>query len=258
MTEKKVEIGILGGCMASQLPLGISNLYHRKLASKLLENLNIKSDTKIKVFPEYYRIPELVNQLVKNNGLDILILQLRPALYSKRTDFLIDNKRGKYIVNPILLNPFNAKKLEGITLLKDPVLEPWKLIKDTKKLKLIDKILKNNTKIGDLFFLKKRAHRYVLKMIIRVHSICTEHNIELIVVGALNPTNKIKVKLFSDLNYHLATNLSSHKISYLDVFSIMDIDKESFYNEDKFHINKKGHEMIAGLLFEKIRDIYGN
>ncbi len=258
MAKTKVEIGIIGGCMASQLDLGISNLYHRKLARKLMDKLNIESNTRIKVFPEYYRIFGLVNQLVKNNGIDILILQLRPAPFIKRADFLIDNRKGKYIVNPILLNPFNAKKLEDITLVKDPVLEPWKLIRDPKKLNLIDKILKKNTKIGGLFFLKMHAQRYVLKTITSVHSICAENNIELIVVGALNPINEIKVKLFFDLNNYLMSKLSKYNIAYIDIFNIMKKDKKSFYSEDMFHINKKGHEVIAGLLFEKISNIYNS
>jgi citrate lyase beta subunit len=255
LEAKKIDIGIVGGCMASQLELGLSNLYHRRLSSRLRKEAKMESHTHIKVFSEYNKIEPLVYKITEKHGLDILILQIRPALYSKRTDFLIDNKRGRYILNPILLTPWKYDELEKITLLKNP-LSPWDISLNKRKKAILKFSLANNYYIGKYLLLKWRAEKYVLKTIKRINRICISKKIKFLVIGPANPINELKVRLFGELDSLLARRLKKLNIFYIDIYDEIGLDKESYYLEDGFHLNQKGHKLIADNLYETIYRLY--
>jgi hypothetical protein len=176
-------------------------------------------------------------------------------LYSKRTDFLIDNKRGRYILNPILLTPWKYDELEKITLLKNPV-SPWDISLNKRKKAILKFSLANNYYIGKYLLLKWRAEKYVLKTIKRINRICISKKIKFLVIGPVNPINELKVRLFGELDSLLARRLKKLNIFYIDIYDEIGLDKESYYLEDGFHLNQKGHKLIADNLYETIYRLY--
>jgi len=250
---KEINIGIIGGCMTCQTDLKLSQLFYRKLSKELLDKDDIKCFVSLRYYNEYFRIPEKADHLVKNAKPATIILQVRPAPFIMRSELMIQDYKGRYIINPLVFSHKNIERIENILGTKDPiVLNPYKIKGHLKRL-TIKKILHRNTSLGNIFGLKRKAQKSLDEYIIYLQNLCAKNNIHLIIIGTLNSYSYERNELLSEMNNSLKKLTESRGINYLDVFSLVNDDKDRYFGTDKFHLNEEGHALVAGLLYEQMR-----
>jgi hypothetical protein len=256
MESNRLNVGIIGGCMTCQTGLGLSNLFHRVLARKLKDSYNTDIDTQILFYNEFYKAPILLRESLNKTKLDVLVFQIRPEPYGRRCELIIDNNKGRFIINPILFRPRNAPVLEEIQAIKDPVrLNPEKF-KGKNLYHLIRLLLYLNKPLGNLFFLEKNAKNYLLGIIDELKILCDENSIRLIVVGIIPGVWKHENIYRVRFNDATRERLADHNLPFIDLVEQMGSDRNSYFMDDKYHLNIQAHRLIADLLVSEFQKIY--
>jgi hypothetical protein len=249
-----VNVGIIGGCMTCQPNMKLSRLFFRLFAKKLMDQDNVKCYVNLKYYNEYHRIPELAEQLINKSNPGVIILQVRPAPFIMRSEFLIQDYKGKFIINPLIQSPANIERIENILATKDPVFIrvynlPWNI-----KRFVLEVLMRNNIRLGNLFLLEKKATRSLISIIDRLINLCRENSITLYVVGTISSSYKTSDSSLSGMNESLKKFLSGKGIEYLDIYSLISKDQNLYFSEDKYHLNELGHELVAGILYKRFKN----
>jgi len=250
---ENLNIGIIGGCMTFQKDIKISQLFHRRFSSLVNENHGIKTYFYLKYYDEFSQIPQLANELFEKQDINIMIVQIRPEPFFKRAAFIIDNHKGKYIINPTLLNNKGLKSIEKILGTKDPV-----YINSKKDLSIIKyysylPFLMFNYQIGHIFGLTIRSKNGILGAINLVNEKCMERKIPLIVIGILNSLNKHSDKVAGKLNTDAKKAFIKSNLHYIDIYSTINKDLKKYFSEDKYHLSYEGHLLISDMLYDTFR-----
>jgi len=250
---RTLNIGIVGGCMTCQTDLKLSQLFYRSLSKKLMDNDDIKCFVSLRYYNEYFRIPEQARHLIQYEKPDLIILQLRPAPFVMRSEFLIQDYQGKFIINPLIFSNRKLEKIESILGTKDPIiLHEYDFQQRINKSVLL-RILKSNISIGNLFRLKARVIKSVKKIITDLETTTRERQIPLFIVGNINSYNEMHNHHLSHLNSEIKAHAGQKGIPYVDLFSSFDGNLDLFFGADRFHLNSEGHERTAELLYSHIK-----
>lgn len=103
---------------------------------------------------------------------------------------------------------------------------------------------------------KERVHNYfefpqpsakMSESLLRIISLCKENNIELI--GLRFPLTKTYVDLLNEESYEADSLMTTHQLPIIDLDSLY-IEQDSLFR-DMDHLDKKGGEKFANLLFER-------
>jgi hypothetical protein len=249
---ESLNIGIIGGCMICQAGLKLSQLFYRSLVQKLSDNKGIKCDINLKYYTLYSSVLESAKQLERNVKPDILILQIRPAPFIMQSEFMIQNYKGRFIINPLILSKKNTTKIEDILTTKDPlILHTDRLDGLFKKLLLLP-VLRFNICLGNLFLLKRRAAKSLENAVGDLTIFCRENNIKLVIIGTINSYNKFHNNILAEINLKMKKLAVVNGIKYVDIFSLIDNEKDNYFASDKYHLNKEGHELIASLIYKDL------
>ncbi len=243
-----VNMGIIGGCMTCQTDMKLSQLFYRALSANFLEKDDIKCLVSLRYYNEYFRIPEKAEHLVKYVKPDTIILQIRPAPFIMRSEFLIQDYRGGFLINPLIFSK-NPEKLETILGTKDPVIIEQDKLKGFFRKIFIKPVLKSNIAFGNLFSLKKNALKSLSEYIISLDQLCKENHISLYLIGTINSYTKKHNDLLSWMNEEIKKLAEIKEITYLDIFTLMNDNKDHYFGPDRFHLNAEGHALVAQLLY---------
>ena len=251
-----LNIGIIGGCMTCQTDLKLSQLFFRVLSQKLQDQDNIKCFVSLKYYNEYFRIPERAKNLLIKDKPDIIILQVRPAPFIMRSELLIQDYQGRFILNPLIRSYKNLEMIETILGTKDPVILQEERLEGAFNKMVVLPVLKNNISLGQLFHLRSKALKSLSKIIIDLSEFCKEHQIKFFILGTINSYNKMHNKNLARMNGIIKNLAEAQGISYSDLFSLFGKDKDLYFGPDKFHLNETGHEIAASLLYEGIKKTF--
>lgn len=246
---ESINTGIIGGCMTCQTDLKLSQLFYRSFSQKLLEYDGTKCYVSLKYYNEYFRIPELARQLISSSRPDLIILQIRPAPFIMRSELLIQDYSGRFLINPLVFSSENIFKIESILGTKDPVfIEPGKLRNPLKRLAIMP-VLRYNILAGRLFGLEKKAVRSAGEILKELNGICTENHVRLMVIGNISSYNVMHDHYLGRFNRAMKKLSDELGIFYLDIYSRIQGDPDRYFGPDRSHLNREGHELVAGLLF---------
>lgn len=243
-----VNIGIIGGCMTCQTDIKLSQLFYRALSANFLEKDDIRCLVSLRYYNEYFRIPEKAEHLVKYVKPERIILQIRPAPFIMRSEFLIQDYRGGFLINPLVCSK-NLEKTETILGTKDPVILQEDKLKGFYNNLIILPLLKHNIRIGNLFSLKKNALKSLSDYIISLDQLCKENHISLYLIGTINSYTEKHNDLLSWMNEEIKKLAEVKEIPYLDIFTLMNDNKDQYFGPDRFHLNAEGHALVARMLY---------
>lgn len=251
---ENLNIGTIGGCMICQTDLKLSQLFYRSLAQKLLENDGIKCFINLKYYNVYHTVLESAKKLASNTKPDIIILQVRPAPFIMQSEFLIQNYKGRFIINPLIYSKRNIVKIEEILGTKDPeIIHTDKLDGFFKKLPLLP-VLRFNICLGNIFLLKRKATKSLEITIDDLARFCRDNKIKLLIIGTINSYYKVHNDSLAGINDYLKKHAGLNGICYIDIFSLIDKEKDKYFGPDKYHLNQAGHELVANLLYKCIKN----
>jgi hypothetical protein len=252
--EKTLNIGIIGGCMTCQTDLKLSQLFYRSFSQTLLEKESVKCFVSLKYYNEYYRIPGRIQEIIAKLKPGVMIIQVRPAPMIMRCEFLIQNYRGGYILNPLIFKPVELGKLEAILGTKEPVFAKLQSLSFWKRL-LIGAVLSKNMQLGRIFGLHQRALDSVREIMEQSIGQCKKENIPLLIIGPLNasyPQNNI---VLGKLNKTLKIVSEQSGTGYIDIYSILEKERKRFFTRDEHHLNAEGHGLVSDMLYEEFKKI---
>lgn len=251
---ESIHIGIIGGCMICQTDLKLSQLFYRSFAQKLLDNDGIKCFINLKYYSVYNKVLDSAEQLASNTKPDIIILQVRPAPFIMQSELLIQNYKGRFIVNPLIYSKRNIVKIEEILATKDPeIIHTDKLDRLFKKLILLP-VLRFNICLGNIFLLKRKATKSLEIIIDDLARFCRDNKIKLLIVGTINSYYKVHNNSLAGINNSLKKQAGLNGICYIDIFSLIDKEKDKYFASDKYHLNQAGHELVANLLYKCLKN----
>lgn len=252
--ESSVTINIIGGCMLGQRVLGISNLFFRKFSARLLQEKNIRSTVKLHSHNDFESLPEKAASIdAEPNQYQMVILQLRPGLIFRRCNLLVPIRgKGKF---RFALNPYitNGKAVASSA----PVLTLQENDADLPvATSTISKIIATaNALAGMAVGFDKKGARQIIDFILRTAAICRQKEIKFLVIGCVNSCNNKLLRLqYSSVNNRLKKAMEANSIPYLDLFHLMEDKRKAginLYLEDGYHLNEKGHALIAENLYEQ-------
>jgi hypothetical protein len=245
-----MNIGIIGGCMTCQSDLKLSQLFFRSFARKILENDCIKCFVSLRYYNEYFRIPELAENLINTSSPDIIILQIRPAPFIMRSELIIQNYRGKFILNPLFFSKYALEKIEKILGTENPDIIKVSDLKVGMRKYLLLFISRNNLAWGKFFFLRRNAITSLENYLNELIRMCNDKQIKLFVLGTINSYFNNHNDILSEMNAAMKKTAELSGVCYTDIFSQINDDKDSFFGTDRYHLNQNGHELAAGLLYE--------
>jgi hypothetical protein len=255
--EKTLEIGIIGGCMTCQTDLKLSQLFYRSFSQTLLENESVKCFVSLKYYNEYYKIPEYASMPFNKTKPGLVIIQVRPAPFVMRSEFLIQDYRGHFILNPLIANPGNFTRLETILGTKDPVMIKPGQIRGFFRRTFIMAVLRLNYLLGRIFGLQRRALNSIAGIMDQAIVHCRQNEISLLVIGPLNSASRASNAALRRLNRSLRHQAERNGMGYIDIYSFLDKHRDRFFTSDQHHLNAEGHKQVSSMLYEEFKKIGG-
>ncbi len=242
--------GIIGGCMMCQSDLRLSDLYYRQLSHMIKETFGFTLRISFGYYNEFYRIPELAKKLIKKEPVKLMIFQIRPAVAYARSEFIISDYQGGFILNPLLRKRDNYKRIENIL---GPENNNFRSIRDQqlfKKLYLVP-IKKNCVKLGKIFGLVENTKLSLLSYINSLNAMCSLNNIQLFIIGMMPSIELQRNRLSLEISDFLKNRLTHQHINYIDMFNVFKEGRViDHFASDKIHLNSLGHQKLANGLFE--------
>jgi hypothetical protein len=248
---KKIDIGLIGGCMICQPGLDLGDLFFRRLNNKAMSEFNTRCQISLGYYNEYSRIPEIADSLISKNDLSLLMVQIRPAPMLMRNSLIIDDYHGAYKLNPLFYKIHGYAELESILGTKNPDIKDVTRIRSDEPA-FLKWCLKNNLRIGELCGLRFRARSSLLRILKKTGISTKKRGVRFLVMGILPAFFPPHNELFHDFNRTLNEKLTGAGIDYLDLFSNMNQEKERYFSSDLYHLSKDGHQMISDSLAQRL------
>jgi hypothetical protein len=250
----KIDLLIVGGCFPVQTNIPNENLYHFLLKEKIRNELSVKIEINIlqyeKISPTYKKIKEVI----VHKKIDLIIFHIRIEQILRMIKFYLryhdkndDYKRGLNLA--IFSSCIPERKefnLHHITENRNP-----------KTIKFYNNFLKNiNYILGYLVLNQIIAFRIYKKLIINIAEFCDNNSIDILFTGPVSrPVNSIENFTSVILDFYMnKLILNKSNKTYLKLFGTNHNSQYLFCN-DHIRVNEIGHQRIANILFNAVKNI---
>jgi lysophospholipase L1-like esterase len=172
-----------------------------------------------------------------------------------RSEFLIQDYQGKFILNPLIRSYKNPERIETILATKNPTILHNHDFMQRKDRYVLLRILKNNIRIGQLFGLEKKAVRSLKNVAAELKGISKGIGIPMIIIGTINSFDEMHNRHLGLMNRELKEYARQEGIEYIDLYSAFSTDKDQYFGGDHYHLNENGHEVTAQKLYAIIKNV---
>jgi hypothetical protein len=257
----KFNLTIIGRCLSCQPWINPSDLYHRKLKILLKEKNNI--NLKVQIASNSDLEPHIrLKNLYKKTKIDgvlyhFKLIEPQPILYSKKDSF----GKHTYKLHPNFFNRFLKDKMIYSACEAIDIKNHWWKKEDEHenfipplKRKLFNICLNDiNIFIANFFKISNLEIASELYFFEKLHKECLNLKIPLFVLGpipSIEIYNKKRNFLFFDkFKKNIQKQLFKNNISNFFFNSPYNERGESLYKKDKYHLNFKGHNVLANKLY---------
>jgi len=233
----------------------LSDLYFRKLSHLITEKHQVKPYITFGYYNDFSRIPDLSKRLFRKDPPDILIFQIRPAPVFMRSEVVISDYAGGFILNPLMKDRNNFERIESILGTKKPVMIHPHQLPFWKRM-LVTPALMRNRKLGNLFGMFQRTKQALRDKIMELGAICKENNAQMYVIGCIPFKQPGRKEMLEIMNEYLKKELGQTGIHYIDFFPDFLNTKVPLFTKDKGNLNKEGHDVLVKRLFAAFQENY--
>jgi hypothetical protein len=253
-------LGIIGGCLSHQSDIALSQLYHRQLATKLLETSGIRLQVHIaRDFEQIYS--DRLNLLKDVAHLDGILLHLR-IIFTRKASILsrhVQNDVETYYLHPFLLRRHqhgwadvetaNFKNCLRVTHPKgskantsSETMHGPRIGRRVFGFRLRDM----NLILGTLLRLDEWAINDEIHMLRGLVQACQARNLPLFVLGPTPFVGSYWVaRLIGKMNERLDSFLASMRVPFCPINDLTDEDAQLLLRPDGLHLNEDGHSFVA-------------
>ncbi len=253
--SKSINLTFVGGCFPVQNDILFEDLFHQKLKRRIESEYKMEFNVNIVRYEQFNTCLKKIKKYNESSPIDILVFHIRPEPFLRLVKiyqrFLNDNGELKKSLNIPSMNMSTSEKYDFSNFEKGIIRNGYKEETWFHKL-LIDLNYIIGRCVGNL----KYAFRKYYELTIDIADYCKQTKIKLFVLGIGYRNNTPYAKnLCARLNNHLQGKLANRDISYLENLSHFPGDVNQCFQNDGIHASEKYHELIAEILFRKLKDV---
>lgn len=245
---KEINVGIIGGCLATTNDIKRSELFYNKIKNHFANTHTIYYS--LGSYNDISKVSDEVKRLKEKKAIDYLIFQIRPYVYLKNCRFYLKTPI-RNMINPLLFSK-NFKMIEQLeATLTKPIHERIVEKMQNRTNSSIKKHLSFyniNLFLGYIFRINILMEEYYINQIKFIKELCIEENIKLIIHGPVTRTShKMEPVLLDSLTLKLQNNLKDS--IYISTNELRYKNNDVLFSDGE-HVNVNGHKMLANKLIQ--------
>ncbi len=253
--SKSINLTFAGGCFPVQNDILFEDLFHQKLKRKIESESQINFNFNIIRYEQFNNCLNKIKKYNNNFPVDILVFHIRPEPFLRLVKiyyrYLNNNGKLKSSLNIPSLNMPNPGNYDILKFEKGIIYNTNK--EETRFHKLLVDL---NYLIGRFSGNLRYAIGEYYELTLDIARYCKQKDIKLLVlgIGYRNNTPYAKI-LCEEFNNYLQSKLAGMDISYLENLSFLFKNTDQYFQNDGVHASDKYHELIADILFNRLRDL---